>query len=272
MEATGLRSTCDTETLDAYVSLKQTTSKHGKLLQIGKAYKTDVQRKTKLPRWNYNCSFEVTPSDLTFVTLIFDVFDHDSIGQDRHIGRLTVSLSNFNVNEYTGKFHEDKGQLQPGEARSEGLGELCVGLTYKPKVDRLEVVVYEARQLGVFNLISIDESYRVNVRVELRYRRKLLGTFITESKSDLVNPYFNEKVQFNLQKRFITEAYVLCRLRLARRLSGTLEIATLTIGPNSEPATGAKHWEEMLRNSPRTHVLWHIWIHSPTKAAQCSIL
>ncbi|KAF7256253.1 hypothetical protein EG68_09223 [Paragonimus skrjabini miyazakii] len=272
MEATGLRSTCGTETLDVYVTLQWTTSKHGKLLQVVKAYKTEVQRKTKLPRWNYHCTFEVTPSDLTFVTLIFNVFDHDSIGQDRHIGRLTVPLSNFNVSEYTGNFHEDKGQLQPGEPRSEGLGELCVGLTYKPKVDRLEVVVYEARQMGVFNLISIDENYRVSVRVELRYRRKLLGTFTSESKKDLVNPYFNEKVQFNLQKRFIAEAYVLCRLRFARRLIGTLEVATLTIGPNSELATGARHWEEMLINSPRTHVLWHSWIHSPTKAGHCNIL
>ncbi|KAF6770358.1 hypothetical protein AHF37_11342 [Paragonimus kellicotti] len=215
MEATGLRLTCDTETLDAYVSLKVTTSKHGKLLQY----------------WT---------------------------GQTHR--------------EYTGIFREDRGRLQPGEPRSEGLGELCVGLTYKPKLDRLEVVIYEARQLGMFNLISIDESYRVNVKVELRYRRKLLGTFTTKSKNDLVNPYFNEKVQFNLQKRYITEAYVLCRLRCARRLGGTLEVATLTIGPNSELVTGAKHWEEMLRNSPRTHVLWQLWIHSSTKAGQCSIL
>ncbi|KAF8572481.1 hypothetical protein P879_00157 [Paragonimus westermani] len=272
MEATDLHSTCNTETLDAYVSLKLTILKHGKLLQVGKPYKTEVQRRSKLPRWNYPCSFEVVASDLAYITLIFDVLEYDSIGQERHLGQLTVPLSKFNINEYTGIFLEGKGWLHLLEPRSEGPGELYVGLTYKPTADLLEVFVYEARQLAAFNLIPVFGSYCVNVKVELRYRRKLLGTFTTKSKNDLVNPYFNEKVQFTLQKKFVTEAYVLCRLRFARRLSETLEVASLTIGPNSGLATGAKHWEEMLRNSPRTHVSWHIWNHSSTKQQHCSIL
>ncbi|KAF6770640.1 hypothetical protein AHF37_11128 [Paragonimus kellicotti] len=260
LEATGLHCTCDTKSLDAYASIKLATSRHGKLLQLGKVYKTEVQRRTKLPRWNYRCSFEVTELDLEFVTLVFEILDYDSIGQDRSLGRLTVPLSNFNISEYTGIFYEGKGWLKPGEPRFEGLGELCVGLSYQPNINRLEVFVYEARQLTIYNVLSIEENYRLDIQAELRYRRKLLGKFSTNSKTELVNPYFNEKHQFSLKEKFLNEAYVLFHLRVKRQLGRNLEVAALIIGPNSELTTGAKHWGEMLRSSPRTHVMWHTWI------------
>ncbi|KAA3670556.1 synaptotagmin-2 [Paragonimus westermani] len=260
LEATDLHSTCDTKTLDTYASIKLATSRHGKLLQLGKVYKTEVQRRTRLPRWNYRCSFEVTELDLAFVTLVFEILDYDSIGQDRSLGRLTVPLSNFKISEYTGIFYEGKGWLQAGEPRFEGLGELCVGLSYQPNANRLEIFVYEARQLTIYNVLSVEQNYRLDIQVELRYRRKLLGRFSTNSKTELVNPYFNEKHQFSLKEKFLNEAYVLFRLRVRRQLGRSLEVAALIIGPNSELTTGAKHWGEMVRSSPRTHVMWHTWI------------
>ncbi|KAF7262521.1 hypothetical protein EG68_00273 [Paragonimus skrjabini miyazakii] len=259
-EAKNLPFTSDQTAFDAYASLKLIREKQGRSEQVGKTQKTSIIRHTDCPRWHHSCTFQIPQSELSSIKLVFDIYDYDSIGQDRNLGRLIVPLDPISMDEYTGGFYEDTGPLQPGEAKFAGLGQVCIGLTYQSKLELLEVYIYEARKLTVKKFVSQEKNHQLDIHVELRVKRRLLGSFETSSKTELVNPYFNEKAQFQLRKKYLDRAVLICSLRKRGRLGRKEAIAFLRIGPTSEQNDGVKHWEEMTRISPRTHVMWHTWL------------
>lgn len=260
LEAKELNNDSHNDQIDAYASLKLVREKHGRYHQIGKTQKTDVRRRTKAPRWHFPCTFQVSQEDLKDAKLVFEVFDYDTIGQDRSLGRLDVSLSAIDIASYFGSPFEQICCLKPGSPKYSGLGELCVGLAYFPKTERIEVIIYEARQLKVKEYLSEMKECQLSVRVELRHKSRRLKTFESTAKTELVNPYFNEKTTLQLKEKQAQEACLVFELLRKRTYGRRTPLAFLTIGPSAELTTGAKHWEEMIRGSPRTQVMWHTWI------------
>lgn len=260
LEAKELNNDLDSDQIDAYASLKLVYERNGRYHQIGRTHKTDVRRRTKSPRWHFPCTFQVSQDDLKDAQLLFEVFDYDTIGQDRSLGRLDVSLSSIDITSYFGSPFEQISCLKPGSPKYSGLGELCVGLAYFPKTERIEVIIYEARQLTVKGLLADKKECQLSVRVALRHKAHDLKTFESTSRTELVNPYFNERTTMQLKEKHVPEACLVFELVKKRNYWRRTTLAFLTIGPNAELTTGAKHWEEMVRGSPRTQVMWHTWV------------
>ncbi|GAA35290.1 Synaptotagmin-2 [Clonorchis sinensis] len=260
IEANKLNLLPEDELLDTYVTVKLASGKHGRLEQIGNVQRTDVQRRTMTPRWHFQCKFDLKMDDLKYAILIFEIFDYDSIGQDRSIGRLTTYLANLDVSAYVGTPLENTEWLKAGEPKFLGLGETCIGLNYHHALERLECHVYEARCLHVSEYLSANKHQKISIRVSLRCKRNSLGSFETHSQKELTNPYFNEKFSFHLNVKQLPDAKLVFHLRSRGSYGRKCVLGSFTIGPNTDMSSGAKHWEEMVQNSPRSHVMWHTWI------------
>ncbi|VDP81459.1 unnamed protein product [Echinostoma caproni] len=257
VEGKNLVTPADSETLDVYVSvllLKQTGQAWKPL---GKRYKSEIQRHTKTPRWNYSCNFSMTENDLKNSKLIMEVFDYDNLGQDRCIGRLEVPIGEIHMDEYVGTTYEKTACLRPGAPTYKGIGEICVGLAYLSNPGCIEVFVYEARKLDIQHLLTPGKS-TLSVQVDLKHRRKTLGTFETKAKEDSVNPYFNARFSVNIKPKYLDDASVIFSLKQRGSFGRRSVLGRSVVGPNSSLNTGLKQWDEMRQHSPRTHVMWHV--------------
>nr|QQY02556.1 synaptotagmin-5 [Cryptocotyle lingua] len=260
IEAKQLQNISDDDLLDTYITIKLASEKRKRLEQIGQVHRSDIQRRTLIPRWHYQCKFDLKEDDLKYAILIFEIFDYDSIGQDRSIGRLATHLAKLDVSAYIGTTFENTEWLTAGEPKFCGLGEMCIGLNYHHALERLECNVYEARYLQVTEYMQSTKHQKLSVKVKLRCKRNTLGSFETQAKEELVNPYFNEKFTFTIGAKQLLNSKLEFHLRSKGKHGRKAVLGSFVIGPNTDMSSGAKHWQEMVQNSPRSHVMWHTWI------------
>ncbi|VDP91338.1 unnamed protein product [Echinostoma caproni] len=194
--------------------------------------KTAIRKKSRSPCWQQMFDFDIKEPELRSITLVFDVFDYDSIGQDSCIGQFRLSLV------------EHSDWLTPGEMTVDGMGELCIGLCYYTQYNRIDIIVYEARQL------VLDSN-------------RSLGANETKTRHEIVNPYFNEKMSFPTKAYPVDELSAICRLKRKGRLGTKHTLGTVTLGGQNDISTGRKQWDEMIKSPGKTHVMWHTLIRNP---------
>nr|QQY02535.1 synaptotagmin-3 [Cryptocotyle lingua] len=245
---------------NSYVIVKLASEKYGKLQQIGESYKTKVQHQTIVPTWNHQVTFDVTKEDMDYTVILFELLDYDSTREDKSIGRLVIHLSALDVATFTGTALERTACLQAGEPKFHGIGELSIGLSYNKVLERLDCNVYEARHLQVREYMYANNHQKISVQVELRCNQNSLGSFETQAKTDWNDPYFNEKFTFRVPEKHLQDSKIVCQLQSRGKRGKKGVIASFTIGPTIDSTAGAKHWEEVIQDSPRSHVMWHTLI------------
>ncbi|KAF6775157.1 hypothetical protein AHF37_05274 [Paragonimus kellicotti] len=245
------------EVLDPYVSVTVCKQQNGRTEPVGKINKSSVRKHTNRPSWNQTFSYNVPEHDLRHILIVFEAFDYDSIGQDNSIGQLQLLLKDLDEGEYAGKVLERTGWLKAGEACVDGIGEICIGLSYNPQFNRIDVTVYEARQLTISDKLSSDKAHRLSVQVELKHKKRSLGSNETKGKTEVINPYFNEKMSFPVKHVKPDDCFIVCRLKRHKGLGMRKSLGHAVIGSHSRISTGVKQWEEMIKGPAKTHVMWH---------------
>ncbi|CAH8626187.1 unnamed protein product [Dicrocoelium dendriticum] len=260
IQAHNLQTPAGVDALDAYVNVNVYKQKGGKNEPVGKPQHT-IRRHSQNPVWHQSFCYDVRERELQVVFVVFEMFDYDSIGQDRSIGILKVTLKDLDESDYAGQIFECTGWLKPGTPMVDGVGELCVGLSYYPQHSRIDVTIYEARQLNVADKLSKRKGNRLLINVELQDKKgRRLSSNETKPKSEIINPYFNSKMSFPSKNVELTECAVVCQLKRHGKLGGNKTLAYCILGFGSTISTGSKQWEEMLRNPSKTHVMWHTLI------------
>ncbi|KAA0190428.1 Synaptotagmin-2 [Fasciolopsis buskii] len=242
---------------DPYVALTLIKQEKGRSTVFCDPQKTPIRKKSRSPCWQHMFHFNIKEPELRALTLVFDVYDYDSIGQDSCIGQFRLPLVDVNQEEYAGKVYEHSDWLTAGELVVDGIGELCIGLSYYSQFNRIDITVYEARQLSLDSVGQARKDNRLEVQVELKHHKRSLGSNDTKSRSEVVNPYFNEKMSFSTKTYPVDELTALCRLRRRGRMGTKHTLGTVTLGGDQDISTGRKQWDEMVKTPGKTHVMWH---------------
>ncbi|KER30415.1 hypothetical protein T265_03149 [Opisthorchis viverrini] len=244
------------EHLDPYASVSLLKVQGEKSKVFGKVNKTVVRKNSTSPNWQQTFAYQIPESELKCITVVFEVFDYDSIGQDICIGHLDVPLKEVDEGEYAGQILERTGWLKCGEPMMEGIGELCIGLCCNNTGSQIDVTIYEARQLTVADQLSSKRGSSVFVHLVLKHNKKRMGHYNTKPKPELINPYFNERHTFTVKSGNLDSCVLLCKLKSNSGRKKTLGHTQL--GVDATSSTGAKHWEEMIKGPGKTHVFWHM--------------
>nr|QQY02515.1 synaptotagmin-2 [Cryptocotyle lingua] len=256
IQANDLQARPGMEQLDPYASVSLFKQRGEKMKLSGKINKTIVRKNTKSPNWQQSFSYSIPESELKSTVVVFEVFDYDSIGQDTCIGHLEVPLKDVDEGDYAGQISERTGWLKSGEQLIDGIGELCIGLCCNNKRSQVDVTIYEARQLKVSDQLSTKRGTGVFVHLTMRQKKKKLGSFDSKAKTELLNPYFNERHSFHVKQGDLDDCMLICKLKASTGRKKTLGYAVL--GTEATSSTGAKQWEEMIKGPGKTHVFWHI--------------
>ncbi|CAL8069470.1 unnamed protein product [Calicophoron daubneyi] len=250
IQAENLRSANQMHAVDAYVTVALIRRSGVKHVKIGNVYKSQVKRKVVLARWNMECQYPVSQQELKECVLILEVLDHDSIGQDRRIGVLHVDLGNTDLAVPV----ECTSRLIEGPPQYTGVGELCVGLAYNRLKERINVYVYEARKLLISPFAIKGEDPLIYVSVELLVGGKCVDKANTKESTELINPYFNNRLGFLLRQKDLKRASLKFCVRCTAHGQSKHTIGHICVGSDTVLSFGREHWEEMLNCTPRVLV------------------
>ena len=245
------------DTLDPYVTLTVGKEENDHLTLMGKQHRTRVIKKCDRPCWQEFFVYHLTDAELSDAVVIFEVFDFDSIGQDISVGRLRLVLKDIDQGEYAGKVLEHTGWLVAGSASTLGIGELCVGVGYYPRDERLDVLVIEARDLSFDAIVPPSKRKDLYVAVKLKHKNHLVKKVDSSTRREYLNPYFNDKMSFKFKDKYRDGGYILCELKHRGALNMSTVLGTVMIGDQSDQTTGVKQWEEMLKATGKIHIMWH---------------
>ncbi|XP_076823668.1 synaptotagmin-15-like isoform X2 [Clavelina lepadiformis] len=163
---------------------------------------TKVRMRNNNPTFNETFVFQVSSSEIRKRTLRLSVFDTDKKKSTRSLlGHALISLNDIDpskVNEVVWRDLDDIAH--PGDIGG-SLGELHNAITYFPNLDRLGVVVLEAK-----NLCKLDlEATGVYVKVSLKQGHQVIKTKKTTTKDGLSDPQFNESFAFKVSAKDIDQ-------------------------------------------------------------------
>ncbi|VDP77863.1 unnamed protein product [Echinostoma caproni] len=259
VEAKDLKNPIDSNKHDVYATARLLVLLDKMCVPRGKWYKTSVERDTLAPKWHFACPFTITEYELKNATLIIEVFHCDSLGQAHCSGRLEVAIGDIDMNEYVGGTYDKTAGLLSAAPTCKSTGELCVGLAYLSNPGCVETFIYEARKLDFGHLLTQGQD-AIYIQVELKYRKRTFASYETKSKVDLINPYFNEKAVLPIKPKYLDQACVVYSLKKRRTLKRSNVLARAVVGSVSPLTNGVKHWDDMRKHSPRTHVMWHLLV------------
>ncbi|CAH8542334.1 unnamed protein product [Heterobilharzia americana] len=244
LQASNLVGPIGSDTFNPYATVTLTKYEGHNLRIIGKQEKTQIISKTNRPVWKQLFTFNVAESELNKSVLLFEVFAYDSISQDMSIGKLEIHLKDEDQSEYAGK-------------NLEKIGELCIGIGYYPNSSRIDVCIYECRQLKLDEYLPISKQRELDILVLFKQRKHILHCQKTYKRKELINPYFNQKISFPLKENNLNGLNIVCQLRHVNRLHMKHVLGSVQIGIDSQQTTGSKQWEEMIKSPSKMHVMWH---------------
>lgn len=224
--------------------------------RMGKLNKTYKKTSGKL-LWKEFFTYHIENAELSKAMIQFEVFIFDTIRQETSFGKLDVHMKDMDIGEYTGNMQEMTGTLVPGADQVDGIGELCVGLGYFPLDDRLDVTIYEAKQLRLTDILSPFKKHNIDVLVELKMNSKVVKSIATHARMNIFDPYFNEKMSFPVRQDQVESMRIDCSLRKTKRIGGSTVLGIAPLGSESTLATGVKQWEEMIEAPKIMHAKWH---------------
>lgn len=260
VSAEGLPKPLEPTTLDTYVtvSLLKIDSKEDPK-PVGKIECTHVIFQNERPCWRKIFSYKIPENELKNIVIIFELFNYHNVQQNTSIGKLKLQLDDLDESKYAGQVFENFGWLEQGNELSYGLGEMCIGLAQYPEFNRLDICIYECRNLNLNHRINLKKIRGLEVLVQVKYKKKTIKSEKTCTRKEMINPYYWTKISFKIeQEDWMTELMILCKLRYIDQFYFRHVLGICVIGPNSLDSTGIKHWDRMIKGPAKMHVLWHI--------------
>ncbi|CAH8542356.1 unnamed protein product [Heterobilharzia americana] len=231
---------------------------------LGKQYKTDIIHRSDKPCWNQSFVYKIQLNQLKTAVIILEIFDYDDNYIDTSLGKLEIPLSQIDHSEYAGKILEKTDWLLTRSSNDFGLGEICIGLGYYPNNSKIDICLFEARKLIIDSYLKQSESYnnklsniQLDIIIYLKYNNRVLQKTKTQTRKELINPYFNEKFSFSINDKYIKDYYILLQLRQVEKWKYNQILGEVHIGLGALQLKGVKHWDEMLKIPSKIHVKWH---------------
>ncbi|TNN12273.1 Synaptotagmin-2 [Schistosoma japonicum] len=260
LQANNLIGPIGSDSLDPYTTITLAKYDGNNLRIIGKQEKTTIVTKTNRPVWKQTFTYNIEEYELNNSVIIFEVFTYDNICQDISIGKLEIHLKDEQNSEYIGNIIERTGWLIAGTTYKFGLGELCLGIGYYPTNSRIDICIYECRQLNIDEYLTKTKQYELDFLILCKHHKQILHRQHTTKRKELINPYFNQKFSIPLKINtihHIEDLHIVCQLRHVNRLRMKHVLGNVYIGLNAKQTTGIKQWEEMMKNPSKIHVMWH---------------
>lgn len=212
-----------------------------------------VKKKTLAPVYNETFIFQVSSEGLQEKVLRFSVYDVDRRRIRHSLGHVLVPLKDTDVIKGDVLWRD----LEPHSQISSSLGELSLSLCYIPNVDKVKVVILQARQM---NDINTDRDSGIYVRIQMTHGRKVFKTKKTVVQKISPNPIFNESFSFSISGKILdTCSFNISVMTSPKSALGNDELYGKVIIGSFMFSRGDEllHWQDML-SQPRTPVTkWH---------------
>uniref|UniRef100_A0A5K4FBQ3 C2 domain-containing protein n=1 Tax=Schistosoma mansoni TaxID=6183 RepID=A0A5K4FBQ3_SCHMA len=253
--------------------------KHLKL--IGKQYRTDIIHHSNKPCWNQSFIYKLKKNQLKYIIIIIEIFNYNDQYLDTNLGKLFILLNQLDHSDYAGKFFEKTDWLLINHSINNNpnyhnhiLGEICIGLIYDPNHLNINLYIYEIRNLNLnqyFNDTTTNDdnedttykqkwkfsSIELNIVTYIKYNDRLLQKYKTQSRKELINPYFNEKFCFKIKEKYLKNLLIIIQLRQVEKWRYRRIVGEVCIGQDVFQLKSIKHWDELLKFPDKLHVRWH---------------
>lgn len=212
-----------------------------------------VKKRTLAPVYNEAFVFEVSSDKIQEKVLRFSVYDVDRRRIRHSLGHVLVPLKDMDITKGDVIWKD----LEPHSQVATTLGELSLSLCYIPSVDKIKVVILQARQM---NEINTERDSGVYVRIQMTHGRKIYKTKKTIVQKLSPNPVFNESFSFSISGKILdTCSFNISVMTSPKSALGNDEIyGKIVIGSFMfSRGDDLLHWQDML-SQPRTPVTkWH---------------
>lgn len=212
-----------------------------------------VRRKTLSPVYNETFTFQVSSDNLKNRVLRFSVYDVDKRRVRHSLGHILVPLQDLDLTKGDVMYRD----LEPNSQVYSSMGEVNIGITYMPSVEKIKVVIIKARNL---RQIDIDQNRHVFVRLQMLHGRKVCKTKNTMQQRASTEPTFNESFSFSVSGKLVdTCSFEISLMTTTKTPFSHDEVYGKTVIGSFMFARGEEllHWQEMV-NHPRTSVVkWH---------------
>nr|XP_002127842.1 synaptotagmin-15-like isoform X2 [Ciona intestinalis] len=235
---------------------------------------TKVKLRNCNPTFNETFIFQVSEEELQKRSLRMSVYDVDKKRSTRHLlGHALVGLNDVDpikVNEILWRDLDDIAH--PGDSGT-SLGELKILLTYLPRMNRLNVVVQEARNLRKMDL----DATGIYVKVSLTQGHNVIKSKRTSTQDGAADPQYNESFSFKVTSKDMEQTCLLLNV-ITTGGRGTLHKMTSTLKNTvTRGRYGAElkygrvsvgsfmycrgeqllHWQEMMAQPSKSIARWH---------------
>ncbi|XP_060065394.1 synaptotagmin-15-like [Ylistrum balloti] len=212
-----------------------------------------VRKKTLTPVFNENFVFEVSTEDIGESILRFSVYDVDKRRVRHSLGHVLLALRDTDLTKGDTVWKD----LEQSHQLSDTPGELCFSLNYLPNLDKIKVLILNARKL---RQLSFDKDSGTYVRIHMMHGRKLHKVKRTATYRATTDPTFNESFSFSLVGKVLDscsfEISVMTSSKSPRshdNVYGRIVIGSFMFSRGDE----LLHWQEMM-SQPRTPIQrWH---------------
>ncbi|XP_052263097.1 synaptotagmin-15-like isoform X4 [Dreissena polymorpha] len=213
---------------------------------------TRIHKKTLNPIFNETFAFNVDTHSLVARSLRFSVYDVDRRRIRHTLGHVVVSLEDIDLKSSAIVCRD----LEPGMLAAPSIGEVCLALTYLPNLERMKLVVLQARNTR----LSSDPEAGFFIRIHVHYGKKLLK--IKQTLVQGVGPevHFNESFSFCTSNKSIDNFnFVLTLFQTAHASKEPeIEIGHVTLGSFMYArGDGLLHWQEMTSKTRQLITRWH---------------
>ncbi|CAH8522830.1 unnamed protein product [Schistosoma intercalatum] len=247
---------------------------------IHKKYTTNIIYNSNKPCWNQSFLYKLSINQLKCIIILLEIFHYNNQYIDQFLGHLLIPLNQINHSEYIGKFYEKIDWLSMNNRIYPiNIGEICIGLGYYTDTSRIDLCIFEIKNL-VLNTTTttattttttndndnknnnkgklIDAlATELDLIIYIKYNNHLLHKYKTESRKELINPYFNKRISFQIKEKYIKHLYIIIQLRQIHKWSMKKIIGELCISLNALQLKSMKHFNEIIQLPNQLHVKWH---------------
>ncbi|TNN12272.1 Synaptotagmin-11 [Schistosoma japonicum] len=204
----------------------------------------------------------------------YEIFHYNETYIDQCLGKLEIPLKQIDHSEYAGNYLERIDWLSMHQLNIIDIGELCIGLGYFPQKSSIDICIFEGKNLLLNNYLQDDNQWKwlkLSSIIELdwiiyvKYKQRYLHKCKTQTRKELINPYFNEKFNFTIKQKYLKTLTIILQLRQIEKWKYKRIIGEIQIGFNVTQWKGTKHWEEILNTPNKLHVRWHTILPIPMK-------
>jgi len=269
-------------TADPYVSVT--------LLPKNIYFETPIERQNNDPMFQKTFTFH-SVRNIQAQQLLFQAWHFDRVVlTNPPIGEILIDLEKYDLEKPTEEWHRFK-EVDNDKFRSMSrlrmrFGCLCVSLQYNPVVKKLVLFVLEATDLpasgkapkkkkgrttdddsddlesdadGTKSAFGKLENVKIDpmVKATLKLDGKKVKKAKTSTKSNTVNPYFNEVLSFEVSPDNIKRVELSVAVVHASTIGISQSVGRVVFGPNVS-GRAKQHWVDMQETPGRPVAQWHI--------------